>query len=82
MLSFKKITIVNLCVYGIVPADNWKLNRKLLVLVNTNFQPYHQCLREYRFYVNVGRGVNIGCHRCFYVMLLIISCIAFKNKVY
>ena len=42
-------------------------------------QPYHQRLREYRFYVNIGRGVNIGCDRCFYIMLLITSCIAFNN---
>ena len=30
---------------------------------------YHQRLREYRFYVNIGRGVNIGCERCFYIAL-------------
>ena len=29
--------------------------------------------------VNIGRGVNIGCDRCFYIMLLITSCIAFNN---
>ena len=32
--------------------------------------------------VNIGRGVNIGCDRCFYIMLLITSCIAFNNQVY
>ena len=31
-------------------------------------QPYHQRLREYRFYVNIGRDVNIGCYRCFYMI--------------
>ena len=36
---------------------------------NRNFQPYHQRLCEYRFYVNISRGVNIGCDRCFYIML-------------
>ena len=44
-----------------------------------NFQLYHNRLREYRFCVNIGRGVNIGCDRCFYIMLLITSCIAFNN---
>ena len=27
----------------------------------------HQRLREYRFYVNIGRGVKTGCDRGFYM---------------
>ena len=41
---------------------------------NRNFQPCYQRLREYRFYVNVGRGVNISCDRGFYT--------AFNNKLH
>ena len=36
-------------------------------------------LCEYRFYVNIGRGVNIGCDRCFYMTCFYI---VFSNKVY
>ena len=39
---------------------------------STIFQPYHQRLREYRFYVNIGRGVNVGCDRCFYVAFKVV----------
>ena len=47
-------------------------------------QPYHQRLREYRFYVNIGRGVKIGCDRCFYITDVLhyafnIKLIAFNN---
>ena len=33
------------------------------------YQPCHQRLREYRFCVNIGRGVNIRSDKCFYIML-------------
>ena len=32
--------------------------------------------------MNIGRGVDIGCDRCLYIMLLITSCIAFDKKIY
>ena len=50
---------------------NLKLRSRLV-------QPYHQRLREYRFYVNIGRAVNIGCD-IFFTLLLITGCIAFNN---
>ena len=62
-----------------IPSVQKTSNGKKQPYNQRTFQPYHQRLREYRFYVNMGRGVNIGCDRCFYIMLLITSCIAFNN---
>ena len=54
-----------------IPSVQKTSNGKKQPYNQRTFQPYHQRLREYRFYVNIGRGVNIGCDRCFYIMLLI-----------
>ena len=43
------------------------LEQNMKYLKNGKNQPYCQRLREYRFYVYIGRGVNIGCDRCFYM---------------
>ena len=65
-----------------IPDVQKTLNGKKQPYHQRTFQPYHQRLREYRFYVNIGSGVNIGCDRCFYIMLLTTRCIAFNNQVY
>ena len=62
-----------------IPDVQKTLNGKKQPYHQRTFQPYHQRLRQYRFYVNIGSGVNIGCDRCFYIMLLTTSCIAFNN---